>query len=150
MELMVMVDMPDTHMPIVDTEPMVMDTHTELMDTMERDLLMLNQRLMLMPTQLSFMELMVIVDIPDTHMPIVDTEPMVMDTHTELLDSMERDPLMLNQRLMLMLTTDIMDMPGHMLMEDTMVDTEPTDTHMDTTERDLLMPSPRPKLTPLS
>merc|ERR1712115_76498 len=126
---------------------MVMDTHTELMDTMERDLLMLNQRLMLMPTQLSFMELMVMVDMPDTHMPIVDTEP--MDTHTELMDTMERDPLMLNQRLMLMLTTDIMDMPGHMLMVDTMVDTEPTDTHMDTTERDLLMPSPRPKLTQL-
>merc|ERR1719367_502832 len=93
------------------------------------------------------MELMVMVDMPDTHM--VDTEPMVMDTHTELMDTMERDLLMLNQRLMLMLTMDIMDMPGHMLMEDTMVDTEPTDTHMDTTERDPLMLSPRPRLTPL-
>merc|ERR1712045_15571 len=29
-----------------------------------------------------------------------------MDTHTELMDTMERDPLMLNQRLMLMLTMD--------------------------------------------
>merc|ERR1719367_1028096 len=93
------------------------------------------------------MELMVMVDMPDTHM--VDTEPMVMDTHTELMDTMERDLLMLNQRLMLMLTMDIMDMPpGHILV-DTMEDTEPTDTHTDTTERDPLMLSPRPKLTQL-
>merc|ERR1712025_899243 len=97
------------------------------------------------PTQLSFLELMVMVDMPDTHM--VDTEPMVMDTHTELMDTMERDLLMLNQRLMLMLTIDIMDMPpGHILV-DTMEDTEPTDTHTDTTERDPLMLSPGPKLT---
>merc|ERR1712137_415049 len=37
----------------------------------------------------------------------------------------------------------------HMPMEDhtdTMVDTEPTDTHTDTTERDLLMPSQRLRL----
>merc|ERR1719323_606108 len=46
---------------------------------------------------------------------------------------MERDPLMLNPRLMLMLTMD-------------------TDTHTDTDTmaRDLLMPSPRPRLTQLS
>merc|ERR1719367_829372 len=60
---------------------------------------------------------------------------------------MERDPLMLNQRLMLMLTMDTMDMPDHMPM-----DTEPMDTHTDTDTmaRDLLMPSPRPRLTQLS
>merc|ERR1711862_393104 len=59
---------------------------------------------------------------------------------------MERDSLMLNQRLMLMLTMDTMDMPDHMPM-----DTEPTDTHTDTDTmaRDLLMPSPRPRLTQL-
>merc|ERR1719210_734854 len=51
---------------------------------------------------------------------------------------MERDPLMLNQRLMLMLTMDTTDMPDLMPM-----DTEPMvmDTHtpMDTMERDPLM-----------
>merc|ERR1719420_2804725 len=77
----------------------------------------------------------------DTHM---DTDP--TDTHTPM-DTMERDPLMLNQRLMLMLTMDTTDMPDHMPM-----DTEPMvmDTQdLDTMARDLLMPSPRPKLTQL-
>merc|ERR1712117_689279 len=52
----------------------------------------------------------------------------------------ERDLLRLNQRLMLMLTTD------------THMDTEPTDmdTHKDTTERDPLMPSQKPRLMLLS
>merc|ERR1719336_45840 len=40
---------------------------------------------------------------------------------------MERDPLMLNQRLMLMLTMDTTDLPDLMPM-----DTEATDTHTDT------------------
>merc|ERR1712227_1092305 len=61
---------------------------------------------------------------------------------------MERDPLMLNQRLTLMLTMDTMDMPDLMPM-----DTEPmvmdTHTDMDTMARDLLMPSQRQKLTQL-
>merc|ERR1719445_2809236 len=59
---------------------------------------------------------------------------------------MERDPLMLNQRLMLMLTMDTTDMPDLMPM-----DTEATDTHTDTDTmaRDLLMPSPRLRLTQL-
>merc|ERR1712117_983231 len=54
----------------------------------------------------------------------------------------ERDPLMLSQRLRLMLTTDT----DHM-------DTEPTDMDtqdMVTTERDLLMLSQRPRLMLLS
>merc|ERR1712145_31065 len=52
-------------------------------------------------------------------------------------------------RLMLMLTTDTTDMPDLML---TVLDTEATDTdtHMLTTERDLLMLSQRPRLMPLS
>merc|ERR1719394_840157 len=60
---------------------------------------------------------------------------------------MERDPLMLNQRLMLMLTMDTTDMPDLMPM-----DMEATDTHTDTDTmaRDLLMPSPSPRLTQLS
>merc|ERR1739849_45865 len=51
--------------------------------------------------------------------------------------------------LMLMLTTDTTDMPDLML---TVLDTEATDTdtHMLTTERDLLMLSQRPRLMPLS
>merc|ERR1719336_1991320 len=60
---------------------------------------------------------------------------------------MERDPLMLNQRLMLMLAMDTTDMPDHMPM-----DTEPMvmDTQdLDTMARDLPMPSPRPRLTQL-
>merc|ERR1711973_823552 len=50
--------------------------------------------------------------------------------------------------LMLMLTTDTTDMPDLML---TVLDTEATDTdtHMLTTERDLLMLSQRPRLMPL-
>merc|ERR1711976_1161759 len=50
---------------------------------------------------------------------------------------------------MLMLTTDTTDMPDLIL---TVLDTEATDTdtHMLTTERDLLMLSQRPRLMPLS
>merc|ERR1711988_761237 len=68
-----------------------------------------------------------------------DTEPTDMDTHT---DTTERDPLMLSQRLRLMLTTDTHTVTDH-------TDTEPTDmdTHTDTTERDLLMLSQRLMLT---
>merc|ERR1719351_726246 len=70
-------------------------------------------------------------------------------THTPT-DTMERDLLMLSQRLMLMLlsSTELMDM---------VLDTEPTDmdTHMpmvpmDTMERDLLMLSQRLMLIPIS
>merc|ERR1712012_1112150 len=65
-----------------------------------------------------------------------------MDTHMEpMVLTMERDLLMLSQRLML--STDTTDMEIH---TDTMVDTEPTDTHTDTTERDLLMLSQRLRL----
>merc|ERR1712117_601312 len=80
-----------------------------------------------------------------THMPMVLTHMlmvlMLMElTHTPMV-TMERDPLRLNQRLMLMLTTDT-----HMATDHT--DTEPTDmdTHTDTTERDLLMLSQRLRL----
>merc|ERR1711868_179074 len=61
---------------------------------------------------------------------------------------MERDPLMLNQRLMLMLTMDTTDMPDLMPM-----DTEPmvmdTHTDTDTMARDLLMLSQRLRLIQL-
>merc|ERR1712027_158532 len=110
-----------------------------------------------------------------THMPMVLTHmlmvPMLMElTHTPMVTT-ERDPLRLNQRLMLMLTTDTepTDMDTHtdtterdllmlsqrlrlMLTTDTHTDTEHTDmdTHTDTTERDLLMLSQRPRLMLLS
>merc|ERR1712208_131826 len=64
---------------------------------------------------------------------MLDTD--MLDTH---MPTMERDLLMLSQRLMLMLmpSMDTMDMPDLMPM-----DTEATDTHtpMDTMERDPLM-----------
>merc|ERR1719422_377613 len=61
---------------------------------------------------------------------------------------MERDPLMLNQRLMLMLTMDTTDMPDHMPMDTDPMDMD-THTDTDTMARDLLMLSPRPMLTQL-
>merc|ERR1711912_20200 len=89
-----------------------------------------------------------------THMPMVLTHMlmvlMLMElTHTAMV-TMERDLLRLNQRLMLMLTMDT-----HMATDHTdtdHMDTEPTDmdTHTDTTERDLLMLSQRPRLMLLS
>merc|ERR1719179_129089 len=52
---------------------------------------------------------------------------------------MEKDPLMLNQRLML--TMDTTDMPDLMPMDTEPMDMDTPDT--DTMARDLLMPSPR-------
>merc|ERR1712156_581422 len=72
---------------------------------------------------------------------MLDTD--MLDTH---MPTMERDLLMLSQRLMLMLmpSMDTMDMPDLMPM-----DTEATDTHtpMVTMERDPLMLSQRLMLT---
>merc|ERR1719438_408604 len=59
---------------------------------------------------------------------------------------MERDPLMLNQRLMLMLTMDTTDMPDLMPMDTDPMDMDTQDS--DTMARDLLMP--RLRLTQLS
>merc|ERR1712026_627444 len=74
----------------------------------------------------------------DTPLP-EDTSPTLPE-----LSMLPRERL----RLMLMLT-DTTDMPDLMLM---VLDTEATDTdtHMLTTERDLLMLSQRPRLMPLS
>merc|ERR1711875_129229 len=70
----------------------------------------------------------------------------LMDTHMPMvpMDTMERDPLMLSQRLMLMLLssmelTDMLD--THML--DTLMDTHMPMVPMDTMERDPLMLSQR-------
>merc|ERR1711983_681159 len=74
---------------------------------------------------------------------VLDTKPTDIHMPMEPMDTMERDPLMLSQRLMLMLLSSTE-------LTDVVLDTEPTDmdTHMpmvptDTTERDLLMLSQR-------
>merc|ERR1719373_294319 len=60
-------------------------------------------------------------------MPTMDT----MDTHmpTTVMPTMERDPLMLSQRLMLMPSMDTMDMD----ITSVMPTMDTTDTHMPTT-----------------
>merc|ERR1712027_295180 len=75
-------------------------------------------------------------------------------THTAMV-TMERDLLRLNQRLMLMLTTDTHMATDHTDTEPTDMDTHTETTEMDTpdmvtTERDLLMLSQRPRLMLLS
>merc|ERR1712012_889368 len=112
-----------------------MDTHMLTMDiTMARDLLMLSQRPRLMLMLLSSTEL---IDMLPTHMPMDMLTMDTMDTHmlTTHMLTMARDPLMLSQRLRLMLmhttdmlpthtpmdttdmpTTDTTDMPAHTVM----------------------------------
>merc|ERR1712029_1290887 len=97
----------------MDAELMAMATHTDMV-TMERDLPMLSQRPRLM--LLSCMGLMDMLDMLDTHTPLVDTEP--MDTHTPM-DTTDTDHMAMDTELMAMDTPDL-----------------------DTTERDLLMLSP--------
>merc|ERR1719219_3209564 len=119
MELTDMVDMV-LAMPDMDMEL----THTPMEVTTERDLLMLSQRLRLM--LLFCMELMDMVDMvlamPDmdmelTHMLMVD-----MDTHMPMVDTMERDPLMLSQRLMPLTCMELTDMlDTHMPLDTLMV-----------------------------
>merc|ERR1712078_439949 len=127
-----------------------------MVPTTERDLLMLSQKLMLM--LLSSTELMdmvdTVLDMPDTdmeltHMPL-DT-PMVV-THMPMVPTMERDLLMPSLRLMLLSSTELMDMVDTVLdmpdtdMELTHMPLVDMDTHMPmelTTERDLLMLSQR-------
>merc|ERR1712147_314094 len=150
----------------MDTEPM---EPTPILTT-ERGLLMPSPRLMLRLTPLSS------TDPTDIPMPVsmVDTEPMVptplpMDMATEpmeptLILTMERGLLMLSPRLRLMLrltplsSTDPTDIPMLVSMVDTEpmvptllpmdMDTEPMEpTPILTTERGLLMPSPRLRLT---
>merc|ERR1712227_1122459 len=141
MELTDMVDtvlvMPDTdmeltHMPMVDT-----DTHMPTELTTERDLLMPSQRLRLM--LLSSTELTDMVDtvlvMPDTdmelpHMPMVDT-----DTHMPMELTTERDLLMPSQRLMLLSSTELMDMVVLV-----MPDTDMELTHMPMVDMDTHMP----------
>merc|ERR1719438_308893 len=80
---------------------------------------------------------------------VLDTEPTDMDTHMPMvpMDTMERDLLMLSQRLMLIPISCTEDMALAMLDITDMLDTH---TPMDTMERDLLMLSQRLMLIPIS
>merc|ERR1711963_924314 len=97
------------------------------------------------PTELTPLESPESPQLPPPLLP--EDTPLPEDTLPTLpeLSMLPRERL----RLMLMLTTDTTDMPDLML---TVLDTEATDTdtHMLTTERDLLMLSQRPRLMPLS
>merc|ERR1711973_145017 len=95
------------------------------------------------PTELTWEESPESPQLPPPLLP--EDTPLPEDTSPTLpeLSMLPRERL----RLMLMLTTDTTDMPDLML---TVLDTEATDTHMLTTERDLLMLSQRPRLMPLS
>merc|ERR1711963_535645 len=97
------------------------------------------------PTELTPLESPESPQLPPPLLP--EDTPLPEDTSPTLpeLSMLPREKL----RLMLMLTTDTTDMPDLML---TVLDTEATDTdtHMLTTERDLLMLSQRPRLMPLS
>merc|ERR1719270_654130 len=80
---------------------------------------------------------------------VLDTEPTDMDTHMPMvpMDTMERDLLMLSQRLMLIPISCTEDMALAMPDITDMLDTL---TPTDTTERDLLMLSQRLMLMLLS
>merc|ERR1719393_1223575 len=137
----------------------VLDTDTVL-DTTARDPLMLNQRLRPMldfsmeDTDMVLDSDMLVLDMPD--MVVMDSVIPVLDTDT-VLDTTARDPLMLNQRLRPMLDffmedTDMVldsDMPV-LDMPDTVTDLATpvldTDTVLDTTARDPLMLSLKPRL----
>merc|ERR1712025_796423 len=91
-----------------------------------RDLLMLSQRLMLM--LLSSTEL---TDMVDTVLAMPDTDMEL--THMPMELTMERDPLMLSQRLMLLTCMELMDMVDMVLdMPDTDMDTHMPMVDMDT------------------
>merc|ERR1711973_927482 len=101
------------------------------------------------PTELTLQESPESPQLPPQLLP--EDTPLPEDTSPTLpeLSMLPRERLRLMLMLMLMLTTDTTDMPDLML---TALDTEATDTdtHMLTTERDLLMLSQRPRLMPLS
>merc|ERR1719232_2094074 len=130
-------DMPDmdmelTHMPMVD-----MDTHMPMELTLPRDLLMLSQRLMLMLlscTELTDMVDMVldmpVTDMLDTHMPL---DMLMVVTHMPMELTMERDLLMLSQKLMPLTCMELMDMVDMVLdMPDTDMDIHMPMVDMDT------------------
>merc|ERR1711872_299415 len=112
---MLVLDMPD--MVVMDSDIPVLDTDTVL-DTTARDRLMLNQRLRpMLDFSMEDMDMvldldMLVLDMPD--MVVMDSNIPVLDTDT-VLDTMARDPLMLNQRLRPMLD---------FFMEDMVLDTE--------------------------
>merc|ERR1711872_547009 len=95
---MLVLDMPD--MVDMDLVIPVLDTDTVL-DTTARDPLMLNQRPRpMLDFSMEDMDMVLDLDMPD--MVVMDSDIPVLDTDT-VLDTMARDPLMLNQRLRPML-----------------------------------------------
>merc|ERR1711862_220353 len=98
-------------MVVMDSDIPVLDTDTVL-DTMARDPLMLNQSLRLMldfsmeDTDMVLDLDTLVLDMPDT--VVMDSVIPVLDTDT-VLDTMARDPLMLNQRLRPMLDFSMED-----------------------------------------
>merc|ERR1711862_752165 len=140
-------------MVVMDSVIPVLDTDMVL-DTTARDPLMLNQRLRpMLDFSMEDMDMvldldMLVLDMPD--MVVMDSDIPVLDTDT-VLDTMARDPLMLNQRLRLMLDfsmedtdmvldldTLVLDMPDTVVM-DSDIPVLDTDTVLDTTARDPLM-----------
>merc|ERR1711942_534887 len=148
---MLVLDMPV--MVVMDSVIPVLDTDTVL-DTTARDPLMLSQRLRpMLDFSMEDMDMvldldMLVLDMPD--MVVMDSDIPVLDTDT-VLDTMARDPLMLNQRLRLMLDFSMEDtdmvldldtlvlyMPDTVVM-DSVIPVLDTDTVLDTTARDPLM-----------
>merc|ERR1711862_681210 len=140
-------------MVVMDSVIPVLDTDMVL-DTTARDPLMLNQRLRpMLDFSMEDMDMvldldMLVLDMPD--MVVMDSDIPVLDTDT-VLDTMARDPLMLNQSLRLMLDfsmedtdmvldldTLVLDMPDTVVM-DSVIPVLDTDTVLDTTARDPLM-----------
>merc|ERR1719516_455293 len=99
------------------------------------------------PTELTPQESPELPQLPPPLLP--EDTPLPEDTSPTLPELSMSPRERLRLKLMLMLSTDTTDMPDLMLMA---TDTEATDTdtHMLTTERDLLMLSQRPRLMPLS
>merc|ERR1719312_1788128 len=143
---MLVLDMPD--MVVMDSVIPVLDTDTVL-DTTARDPLMLNQRLRpMLDFSMEDTDMVLDSDMPD--MVVMDLDIPVLDTDT-VLDTMARDPLMLNQRLrpmldffmedmdmVLDLDMLVLDMPDMVVM-DSDIPVWDTDTVLDTMAKDLLM-----------
>merc|ERR1712227_819116 len=145
-------DMPDTVMDLA----MLLLTDT---DTTARDPLMPSQRLRpMLDFSMEDMDMVLDSDTPVLDMldTVMDSATPVLDTDT-VLDTTARDPLMLSQRLRPMLDFSMED-TDMVLDSDTpvldMLDTamllpmlvSATDTVLDTTARDPLMPNPKLRL----
>merc|ERR1719336_3316644 len=105
---------------MLDMDMDILPTDTPLLDTMARDLLMLSQRprLMLDSTTEDMAMVLAMLVLAMPVLAMLDTDMDILPMDTPPLDSMERDLLMLSQRLRLMLdfTMEDMDMVLDMLV----------------------------------